>query len=141
MASLDGIIRLRKWELDEERRALADLLEQRTQIENAIDLLDAEMLDQKNVKNQDFSTLTLGAYLEGARKKKAFMIEALRKHDEKILEKQDVVSEAFRELKTFEVADENQQSRKRKKLAVQEQNALDELGLQAFERFNAENPD
>jgi hypothetical protein len=141
MASLEGIIRLRKWELDEQRRALADLLEQRAHVENAIELLETEMLDQKKMAHQDFSTLTLGAYLEAARKKKAMLIEGLRKQDEKILEKQDLVSDAYRELKTYEVADENKQSRQRKKVATIEQNALDELGLQAFERFNAEDPD
>lgn len=134
MTKLDGIIRLRKWQLDEERRGLAALFEERVRAQDAITFLEQEMLEQSNMKDSDVSSFTLGAYLEGARKKKAWLIEAMRKKDEEIALKQDVVSEAFRELKTYEIADAAHKEKVKKEEDKLEQEELDELGLQAYER-------
>lgn len=138
MADLDGIIRFRKWELDEKRRELAILLEERASIAATIEALEQEMLDQQSLRDSDVASMTLGAYIEGARKKKAWLLDDMRKKDEQISEKQDVVSDAFRELKTFEIADNRQKERTRKELARQEQIELDEMGLKAFEKSNAQ---
>lgn len=134
MAKLDGIIRFRKWELDEKRRELAVLFEERNDIEHSIEMLDQEMLDQQSMKESDFGSVTLGAYIEGARKKRAWLLEDMRKKDAQIEEKQDIVSEAFRELKTMEIAERRQKDRLDKELARQEQAELDDLGLQAYEK-------
>lgn len=134
MADLDGVIRLRKWELDEKRRELAEVLAEREQIEAAINHLEQEMMDQSKMRDSDIASMTLGAYLEGARKKMAWLVEGLRKKDEDISERQEIVAEAFRELKTFEIAEERQKERERKELQRQEQNELDDLGLRAFEK-------
>lgn len=133
MADLDGIIRFRKWELDEKRRELAALFVERMQLEQAIEAIENEMLEQKAMRDSEVASMTLGAYIEGARIKKAWLVEGLRKKDEDIAEKQDVVSEAFRELKTFEIADGRQRERQARELQRQEQNELDDLGLKAFE--------
>lgn len=138
MADLKGIIRFRKWELDEKRRELAVLLGERMQLEQAIEQLDQEVQAQSAVKHSDVSTITLGAYIEGARNKKSWMLDSLRKKDDEIESMQDVVSEAFRELKTFEIANGRQRARAQKEYTRQEQNELDELGLRAFEKTTAE---
>ena len=134
MADLEGILRFRKWELDEKRRELAVLLEQRAAIEGQIEALDQEMMQQSVMRESDLGSMTLGAYIEGARKKRAWLIEDLRKKDEEIADKQDVVSDAFRELKTFEIADRRKKDRAKQTRDKQEQAELDELGLQAYEK-------
>lgn len=139
MTKLDGIIRLKKWELDEERRALAGLLDERKRVEDSIEFLEQEMLHQKQLRESDIAAVTLGAYIEGARKKKAWLLEAMRLKDEEITEKQDIVSQAFRELKTYEIADENQKTRARTALEKKEQKELDEQALRAYEKTMTEN--
>lgn len=138
MAKLDGIIRFRKWELDEQRRDLAILLSERAEIVELLEKLDAEMLAQKSMAQSDLGSMTLGAYIEGARKKRAWIVDDIREKDQEIEEKQDIVSDAFKELKTFEIADQRQKDRVRKKMDSQEQDELDELGRQAFQ--NAPTP-
>jgi len=133
MAKLDGIIRFRKWELDEHRRELAVLLDERAQIVQTLESLDAEMMAQKSMIHNDLGSVTLGAYIEGTRKKRAWIVEAIRSKDEDINEKQDVVADAFKELKTFEIAERRQQDRYRKEIDRQEQDELDDLGRRAFE--------
>ncbi|WP_262694806.1 flagellar export protein FliJ [Kordiimonas aquimaris] len=139
MTKLDGIIRLKKWELDEERRALAGLLDERKRVEDSIEFLEQEMLQQKQLRESEIASVTLGAYIEGARKKKAWLLEAMRLKDEEITEKQDIVSQAFRELKTYEIADENQKNRTREALEKKEQKELDEQALRAYEKTMSEN--
>ncbi len=133
MAKLDGVIRFRKWELDEHRRELAVLLDERAQIVETLESLDAEMLAQKSMANSDIGSVTLGAYIEGARKKRAWIVDAIRSKDQDVEEKQDVVADAFKELKTFEIAERRQQDRLRGELDRQEQDELDDLGRRAFE--------
>lgn len=133
MAKLDGIIRFRKWELDEKRRDLAVLLMERGELVSSLEQLDAEMQAQKSMATNDLGTMTLGAYVEGARIKRARILDDIRKKDQEIEEKQDVVSDAFRELKTFEIAERRQIEIFRKELDRYEQDELDELGRRAFE--------
>ncbi len=133
MARLDGIIRFRKWELDEHRRELAVLLDERAQVVQTLENLDAEMVAQKTMIHSDLGSVTLGAYIEGARKKRAWIVDDIRSKDQDIEEKQDVVADAFKELKTFEIAERRQQDRYRREIDRQEQNELDDLGRRAFE--------
>ena len=139
MTKLDGIIRLKKWQLDEERRILAGLLDERKRVEDSIEYLEQEMQQQRQLRDSEISSLTLGAYIEGSRKKKAWMIEALRLKDEEIAGKQDFVSKAFRELKTYEIADQSQKKRARDAFDKKEQAELDEQALRAYEKTTAEN--
>lgn len=134
MADLSGIIRFRKWELDEKRRELAVLFEERNRIEHKVEMLDHEMLEQQSMKDNDIASMSLGAYIEGSRKKRAWLLDDIRKKDEEIEAKQDVVSEAFRELKTLEIAERRQKDRVLRARDKQEQDELDNLGLQAFEK-------
>lgn len=133
MVKLDGIIRFRKWELDEKRRSLAVLLDQRAECVAQLEQLDAEMVAQQSMARSDFGSVTMGAYIEAAREKRAGILDNIRKRDQEIEEKQDAVSDAFRELKTFEIADGRQKERFRKDMDRIEQNELDDQGRRAFE--------
>ncbi|UTW58094.1 hypothetical protein KFE96_14890 [Kordiimonas sp. SCSIO 12603] len=130
--SLQNLIRLRKWELDEARRVLAEMLEERDEMVRRIEAIDAEMADQsKNSELEVFAT-SLGAYMEGSRKQQKIIYDQIVQKDTVIEEQQDKVAESFRELKTYEIALEQQQKKKAQKLAKFEQDMLDEQGLQRY---------
>ncbi|MCK0068738.1 hypothetical protein [Kordiimonas laminariae] len=130
--SLQNLIRLRKWELDEARRVLAEMLEERDEMVRRIEAIDAEMADQsKNSALEVFAT-SLGAYMEGSRKQQKLIYDQIVQKDAVIEEQQDKVAESFRELKTYEIALEQQQKKKAQKLAKFEQDMLDEQGLQRY---------
>lgn len=133
MSNLAPIIRFKKWTLDEERRSLAVLYDERLGIEEQVQALEAEMASQRAVANTDIGSVTIGAYIEAARAKQAWLLDALHKKDAEIEDKQDVVREAFKELKTFEVADEKKRAQAAKRLAEHEQKELDERGLRSYQ--------
>ena len=129
---LENLIRLRKWELDEARRILAEMLEERDEMVRRIDAIDAEMADQSKNSGLEVFATSLGAYMEGSRKQQQLIYDEMVKKDSLIEEQQEKVSESFRELKTYEIALEQQEKKKAQKLAKFEQDMLDEQGLQRF---------
>ncbi|NVJ96569.1 MAG: hypothetical protein HWE25_00355 [Alphaproteobacteria bacterium] len=137
MSRLDGIIRLRKWELDEKRRVLATLLGERDDIVAAIEALDEEISQQSRHTDLEVSSFALGAFLEGARVRQSQLAVMLEQKDEEVVEHQEVVAEGFRELKTFEIAQSRELSRLAAEEAKQEQSAFDELGIQNHAREEA----
>ncbi len=133
-SSLKSLIRLRKWELDEARRALAEILEQRDMLEAKIEAIDDEMQEQSKNSGLEVFATTLGTYIEAARNQQKELYGQIAKKDEIIEKKQEIVSERFQELKTFEIALDQQEKKAAAKLAKQDQDILDEQGLQTFDR-------
>lgn len=137
MSRLDGIIRLRKWELDEKRRELASLLGERDEIVYAIDAIGEEMAEQARNSNLEVSAIAIGAYMEGARVKQRHLAQMLAAKEDEVVEHQDRVADGFRELKTFEIARERELARIDAAEAKEEQQAFDELGIQNHAREEA----
>ncbi|WP_308909274.1 flagellar export protein FliJ [Pseudokordiimonas caeni] len=132
MSRLDHIIRLRKWELDEKRRVLSDLQRESDELQNALDRLGAEVAAESRRPAGEFEAVTFAAYLEGARQRRQLLHDRIERKEEEITRQQDAVSEAFKELKTFEVARDRETEREMRLEARIEQQGLDEQGLRAF---------
>lgn|GEM_PF-213708 len=137
MGKLTNIIRLRKWELDEKRRRLADLQGEREEIVLAIEAMEAEVVEQSRSSGLEVSAIAIGAYLEGVRIRQEQLSTLLAAKEREVSKHQDIVAEGFRELKTFEIAQSREQARARAAEAKEEQDAFDELGIQNHAREEA----
>ncbi len=137
MSRLDTIIRLRKWELDETRRTLADLLGQYNAMVHQLELMEAEVAEQARSSSLEVFSTTVGAYMDGVKRRGDELKKLLAEKNKEIEAQQDKVAEGFRELKTFEIA--HDQEMKRVKLAEdkEEQQMFDELGTQDHARRDA----
>jgi flagellar export protein FliJ len=132
MSRLQSIIRVRKWELDEKRRELVALEDERAAIVEQMDDLSIEVAEQQNAAALEVGPASLGAYMNGVRYKMSAFEAALMQKDKEIEERRDEVTEAFRELKTYEIAEEQEQKRIRDAAALRDQKILDEQGMQSF---------
>jgi len=137
MSRLDNIIRLRKWELDEVRRELAQLLGERDAMVHQIDMIEEEIAEQGRSASIEVFSTTVGAYMAGVKKKRDQIEAMLVAKDEEIAEQQEKVSEGFRELKTFEIAHDQEMARLKKAEDKIEQEVFDELGTQDHARRDA----
>ena len=137
MARLDNIIRLRKWELDEERRILADLLGERAALIHQLEVMEAEITEQARSKSLEVFSTTVGAYMEGVKRRRDDIGVAVAAKDIEIGEQQDKVAENFRELKTFEIAHDREMLRLKQAENKAEQAMFDELGTQDHARRDA----
>lgn len=137
MSRLDTIIRLRKWELDEVRRVLADLLGERGAMVRQLELIDEEIAEQKRSGSIEVFSTTVGAYMAGVKKRCDEIAIQITAKEEEISEQQDKVAEGFRELKTFEIAHDQEMKRIKNAEDKEEQIMFDELGTQDHARRDA----
>lgn len=138
MAKYDALIRFRKWELDEERRKLTSLQDERDGILAEMQsMLDTLKENQSNV-DPSIAVFAMGQFLEGMRVRQYELEADLENKNKEVDEQQDVVAGKFQDLKTIEIAAEKLARQEAEKQAAADQMALDEASLQLFQRTKEE---
>ncbi|MGD9637775.1 MAG: hypothetical protein AB7U85_01795 [Alphaproteobacteria bacterium] len=138
---LYALIRLKKWEIDEKRRALADLFSQEEKVINNIKKLLEELEEEKRTAALDIQyRITYDIYVQKNIKIRQSLDGILIKTRQRIQEVQDELAILFQDLKTYEISQENREKRRAEELKIKEQNKLDEIGLNLHRRrHNDEN--
>lgn len=139
MNSLKTVIRLNKWRLDEKRRALTELQNLRDQLLERIRMLEEEIVREREVARNDMaSARTFPGYLKSARARRERLDQSVAQTDKKIAEAEEAVSEAYRELKKFELAEEERVRLENLKIRRKEDAMLDETAGIGFRRRREE---
>lgn len=132
---LTGIIRVRRYALDEKRRALAELQEQEDKIIAHLKALEEELQREKEAAAAAPSmSFTYGAYVDAYIDKREHNERILSQLRQKIDAARDEIAEAFRELKTFEITQEEREKREAEEIDRKEQIVLDEIGTTLHRR-------
>jgi flagellar protein FliJ len=135
MKGLGTLIKLKQRELDTLRRQLTEQQEQMDILLRAeqglIEELERELaLAAEQVEMAGF----FGNFSKGIETRQQQVRDAMTKVQKKMDTLRDKISDAFGELKRFEVTLDNQQKRKKQKLDKAETQQLDEISLQQFQR-------
>lgn len=130
--SLKVLQRIKKMELDEQRRVLMNKLEAQDncnkQLKNLIETYEAEKkFAEKNPLLGNF-----GAYTKSYLKKKRLLEQQIEALEKEIAAIRDVMSDMFKEQKTYSIIDELRQKAEQKELNAAEQKMLDEIGTNAY---------
>lgn len=133
---LKTLIRLSKFNVDEKRRALTALQNREDQILAEIAQAEAQLVHEQQVAAADPSGVgtMFAAYYRAwltFRQQQDQTLAAVRRQIEAA---RDELSEAFRELKTYEVTQANREKREREEADRKEQLFLDEVGLTIHRR-------
>lgn len=135
MAGLKSVIRLRKHELDEKRRHL-------TQIQTLLDnllreerrTLDALEAEKKHAEVDEETRSAFPSY----NKRMQAKLKDLRNEQERVRKAVDKAREelqdAFKELKTYEITEDNRQKRIEAEEKRKEDQTMDEIGIEGFRR-------
>lgn len=135
MKSFATLIRLRKHELDIERRALGVLQDKAEDIVRRRRALEVEYADETARARGDVeASYVIGEYIGNVRQRRLALDAEDRELAKEIALAEAKVRDAFRELKRFELADSRQQARARKEALDREQAMLDEVALSGFRR-------
>lgn len=131
--ALKTLIRLAKWELDERRRALADLLKFEDSVKAEKRRLLAERDEQAKVVSA-FPDLSFcyDAYIKNFIEKQKKLDKTLADVAVLIDKARQMLEEAFMTLKTYEISDKNKQAVLRKEEELKLQKSLDEMGLNSY---------
>jgi flagellar FliJ protein len=133
---LDGIIRYRRYHLDEARRALGVLLQQAADLDKRATALEREIRNEQAtaLQNPEEGGIIYGHYAARAIERRAELQRAIVDIGVRIEQAREVVRTEFRELKVLEIAEERRLEEEAKKALVAQQAVLDEVGLELYRR-------
>jgi flagellar protein FliJ len=133
---LHNLIRLRKWDVDEKRRALATLLRHEEAVVERQNALEAEIRAEIQFANTAPVELrgTLSGYLARSDDMRGRLAEALREVQARVAHAQEDLAEAYRRSKTLEVTQANRDKADALEDNRLEEIELNEVGLNLFRR-------
>lgn len=129
-ADIHALIRLKKFAVDEARRALGELLGHAEELTRREQALEAGVRREQELASADptgVSAMAYGRFAESVVRDRARFAEARRKLETAIAKQQDAVAEAFNEFKTAEILQRQRDARAAYDRARKEQVALDEI--------------
>lgn len=136
-SGLNGLIRLHRWQLEEQRRKLGQLEAMRGEFERRAKDLELEIAnEQKRVENTEAS-FAYGTYAQAAIARRETLAQSIEGMELELVKARDQVAEAFREVKKFEIAQDRQIKRAQLAAGRKEQQTLDELSLDIYRRRKA----
>lgn len=138
MKRFETLIRLHRWQLNERRRQLADLETAVEATRDRIASLDAMLAAEAQEADRDLSRrAAFPAYAEAMRRRRAKLAETLDMLTASIAEAQESVTDAFQELKKYELAQEARRRRDDEASARRERILLDEMAIEGYRRNRA----
>jgi len=135
MSTLDSLIRLHRWQVDERRRHLADLDRLRDKLELDVQHLDAEeRREQAAAAASPEAGYAYASYARTLMARRERLAQSIAEVDAEIAKARDALAEAFQETKRYEIAAANRAKQARLQEARRQQGELDEIAVQAYQR-------
>ena len=136
---LKTLIRVHKFELDEKQRKLGALLRFEQALLNRKVLLAERFKQEEEAANvSPVAALTFGAYVDWHVEENKRVDRALEDNRQEIILMREEIMEAYQELKTLEITQENREKRELAELERKMNAILDEIGLTLYRRRKAE---
>jgi flagellar export protein FliJ len=142
MANLKSLIKLRRHNVDEKQKFLAQLYREVEMIEGSKQTLIERLRHEREVLDKS-GTLEMYAYFGRFSQNIQRMLERLnvekKKLEMRIVVAQDDVREAFANMKRIEIVQREREREEQKEQDRKETRELDEIGLDGFRRKEEEN--
>lgn len=135
MSQFGQLIRLRTWELDEKRRAMAALMDEEGAMLAEGKAMDRELEREKKAAAGSLDARsTLEAYMAHFKQRKKKLAERIAAKRQEIAAANEEVLDAYQELRKAEAVQEEYEARESERLARLEQLELDEIALNMMQR-------
>lgn len=133
--TLDTLVRLTKFELDEKRRALKFLQDQEDATYEAIKKLEDERIFEASKAKNDVHLLqAYGAFAAMAKKKIAALHLFLTELSPQLETAREELATTFGEYKKVEISRDNRRAKELEEQNHKEQKEMDDLGMQGHRR-------
>ncbi len=130
--SLQTLERIKKLEIDEQKRLLMVELEKEDSLQRQISELIAQYEQEKEFVMQNPGICDFGAYTKQFLENRKMLEKQLKDVQVKIEQIRDIMADMFKEQKTYKIVDENRRKRQQKEFENQEQKMLDEIGTNTY---------
>ena len=141
MANLKPLIRLKTHQLDQKKRALAALYREREALQDSKEKLEQQRARERKALEQDNSIdaqVSYMRYAENVKKQIAGLDSKMAKLDERIKVAQDLMRDAFADLKRVEIIQERREEEEQAEEKRKEDNELDDIGIDQHRRQQEE---
>lgn len=137
-----SLIRLHKWQVDEQRKYLSGLLLLKSELRGKVSVLDASVAQEQiavrcSMGNEDGLGFGYGQFARVKIEQREKLIQSIASLEVRISAAEDAVAEAFKTLKRQEIAAENQARRAAVEYNRKAQIVTDEQAQQSYERKRA----
>ena len=137
MSTLDSLIRLHRWQVDERRRQLAELealgLKPRQELAR---LADERTNEQAAAGASFLARHVYPGYLRRAMERQKTLEQSLAETEAQTLAAREALAEAFQELKRYEVAQASRERLRISAAARRERLETDAVAIETFRRAN-----
>ncbi len=132
MKTRDSLIRLKRFQVDEKRRQLAQIESMIAEFNRMADELDDQIKsEQERVGITDVTHFAYPTFAKAAAGRRDNLRNSAHELDDQLQRAQDELGEAIEELKKFEQLEERDQQRERTAQEMAEQDLLDEVAARA----------
>ncbi len=138
-SSLQTLTRIQKFQIDEQRKILNDYLTREEKILKDLKRMFLEYEREKDFAREQGYVGDFGAYTKRWLQYKEALEQALEDVRAKIAEVRDIISDMFKEQKTYEIVDRKRTEREIKEEDLKTQKLLDEIGTNAYIKRNKKN--
>lgn len=131
-SSLKTLTRIQKFNIDEQRKILADFQREEDRLSQNLNRLNIEFATEKEYAALNPGVGDFGAYTKRYIIHREELERGLKEVRLKIEEVRDKISDMFKEQKTYEIVDDNRKKRQEKDDSAKEQKTLDEIGTNSY---------
>lgn len=135
MKSMDSLIRLRKWTLDEKRRKVSELERLAQRLHDQLAGLSAELETEQRIAASDpLAAGSYGGYANAVIERRERLLQSLKGVEAEMGRALDEVAEAFQEFKKLDAIRDRERERQEWRARRLQQAELDAAGLDVFRR-------
>jgi flagellar export protein FliJ len=135
MKSRNTLIKLHRFRVDEAKTRLSGLEAMRAEMERKSAELDAHLSEEaRRATESDIGRFAYPSFARSIKERKERLAQSISELERSIFEARIAVQDAYRELKKYEIAEEQRIAREAERLAKMEQNDADERAAQQFIR-------
>ncbi len=134
--SLKTLERIQKFKIDEQRKIMVELQNKEDKIVNDLRRLIKEYEQEKEFAAQNGYMGDFGAYTKRYLQDREAFEQALSEVRAQIAEVRDIISDMFKEQKTYEIVDRQRKEALAKEEDLKNQKMLDEIGTNAYIKNN-----
>jgi len=135
VSTLDSLIRLHRWQVDERRRQVAELEALSARLRGElVRLAEERALEQSAAGASFLAQHVYPGYIRRALERQKTLERSLAEAEAQILQARDALAEAFQELKRYEIAAANRERLRMNAAARRERLETDAIAIENFRR-------
>ncbi|MCH8862770.1 MAG: flagellar FliJ family protein [Proteobacteria bacterium] len=134
MKGIDSVIRLQKWQVDEQRRQVADLEGLLMDLTQRAQALEQEILKEQEVAADQNVAFIYGNYVRHAISRRETLQRSIVDAEVAAVAARDVLTELYQDMKRYEIAKDRHDARQALKENRAEQAELDDIALKMHRR-------